>query len=79
MGNIIEMLIRALPYPEQMTGIEVAENAVEFTWRTRRYRVTKALGVDEVGDGVLIGSDRAILLRQCLQLQQATRVERAKS
>lgn len=74
MGKIIELLIRAIPYPDQIREIEVATNFVEFTWRSARYRVTETLGVDEVGDGVLVGSDRAILMRTCIVFARAADV-----
>jgi hypothetical protein len=66
MGKLIELVIRALPYPSQIRDIEIAANYVEFSWRGARYRVNEVFGVDEVGDGVLVGTDRAILMRACI-------------
>lgn len=66
MGKLIEVLIRAMPYPEQMRNIEIAADYIEFTWRDSRYRVSESFSVDEVGDGVLVGTARAILIRACV-------------
>lgn len=71
MNKIIELLIRAIPYPDQMRDLDIATNYVEFTWRGTRYRVTEFYGVDEVGDGVLIGSDSAILIRALIDFARA--------
>jgi len=65
------MIIRALPYPDQMRDLQIASDYVEFTWRTARYRVTQSFWVDEVGDGVLIGTERAILMRRCIDAIRA--------
>lgn len=62
MSKLIELIIIALPYPFQMRDIDIGADYVRFTWRGARYHVTER-GVEEVGDGVLIGSDRAILMR----------------
>jgi len=66
-GATFEIIIRALPYPEQMRNIEIAADYVEFMWRGTRYRITESLRVDEIGDGVLVGSDRAILMQACIE------------
>lgn len=71
MNKIMEILIRAIPYPDHMRDFDISADSVEFTWRGTRYRVTKSFGVDEVGDGVLIGSDRAILVRACIDFARA--------
>lgn len=67
-AQIIELLINALPYPNQIKDIDMSSEAeaVRFTWRGIRYRVDGKLNTDEVDKGCLVGSDLAILLRQCL-------------
>lgn len=72
MGKIVELIVRALPYPDQMRDIEIASDYLEFTWRGVRYRVNELYGVDEVGNGVLIGTDRAILIRTLLERARAS-------
>jgi hypothetical protein len=67
MGKLIELIIRAMPYPNQIQDIEIATDYVEFTWRGVRYRATESLSIDEVGNGVLVGTDRAILIRKLLE------------
>jgi hypothetical protein len=71
MNKIIELLIRAIPYPDQMKDFDIHTDYVEFTWRGTRYRVTKGYGVDEVGNGVLIGSDSSILIRALIDFARA--------
>jgi hypothetical protein len=65
-GKIIERLLRALPYPEQMTGITLGTASVQFGWRGARYRVDEDGHVEEVQGGCLVGSDRAILMQKCI-------------
>lgn len=67
-GKVIELIIKALPYSDQMNDIEIGKDNVRFDWRGTRYCVNTNLGVDEVGDGVLIGTDKSMLIRTCLQL-----------
>lgn len=67
-SKIIELLIKALPYPDQIKDIDISSEsgAVRFTWRGNRFRVDGELYTNEANEGFLIGSDLAILLRQCL-------------
>lgn len=63
----IELVIRNIPFPHQVKNIEDdGDSAVLFDWRNVRYRVTSVGFCDEVGDGVLIGTDRAILMQALL-------------
>jgi len=68
-AQIIELLINALPYPNQIKDIDLVseEDAVRFTWRSSRYRVSLDLFVEEVNAGCLAGSDSAILIRRGLE------------
>lgn len=72
-SQIIELLINAIPYPNQIKEIDITteEDSVRFSWRNSRYRVSKTLSVDQIQNGCLIGSDEAILMRRCLE-QSAT-------
>lgn len=71
MGKIIELLLRALPYPQQMKNIAIGTNDVRFDWRGTRYRVTEDGHVDEMENGCLVCSDRAILMRKCIDCVMA--------
>jgi len=68
----LELVIKAIPYPEQVSDWDLSSEttAIYFTWRkTNRFRFNYPyMSVDEVGNGVLIGSDISILLRKLLQL-----------
>ena len=65
--EILERIISRIPYPEQIKDIDLVESgAVQFAWRGTQFRVTNN-GADEIGDGVLIGSDIAILLWKVLK------------
>jgi len=68
-SKIIEVLINALPYPNQIKDIDLIseKDSVRFTWRSARYRVNTDLFVEEVKGGCLAGSDAAILIRRCLE------------
>ena len=61
--EILTTIVQRIPYPNQMKDIVVGDRDVRFTWRGTRYSVNANRGIDEVGDGVLIGSDSAILMR----------------
>ncbi len=72
-AKVLETVLKAIPCAHLVEEIDLqAEpSVVRFTWRGTRYRVDDALRCDEVGDGVLIGSDQAILLERVLRLTQA--------
>ena len=69
-GKTIELLLRALPYPEQIRNITIGAHGVRFDWRNARYRVTEKGGVEQVQQGALTGSDNAILMQRCIALAQ---------
>lgn len=66
--KLIETIVGGLPYPHQMRDIDISSEteAVRFNWRGVRYRVGFSLHVEEVGDGILRGSDCAILMQAVL-------------
>lgn len=66
----IRCIIQGIPYPQHISDIDTSpERAIRFTWRGDRFNVwLPALSVEEVGDGVLIGSNLAILLTHCLRM-----------
>lgn len=67
---LLVLIIRAIPYPQQIEDIELEKDteAVRFTWRGTRFRVGQNLMVEEVKDGMLSGSDMAILLGHILTI-----------
>lgn len=66
--DILEAVIQKLPYPQQIKEIDVTseERAIRFRWRGFHFRVSAAMSVETVGNGVLIGSDESILLQKIL-------------
>jgi len=68
-AQIIELLINALPYPNQIKDIDLIseKDSVRFTWRSARYRVNTNVFVEEVKGGCLASSDAAILICRCLE------------
>jgi len=73
-GKGIELLNRALPYPEQMKDIDLdKENAIYFTWRSSKYKLDLSYcRIDMVNGCMLEGNDAAILMTQCLKAQLGT-------
>lgn len=69
-AQLLSTVLIALPYTHLMSDIDMhsSPDVLRFTWRGTRYRVSETFGVDEVGDGVLIGSDKAILLERLLKV-----------
>jgi len=68
-NEILNVVLATIPYPRQVCDIDLdaEDEAIRFTWRANRFRVDKNLSVEEVGHGVLMGSDIAILLRELLR------------
>lgn len=72
-AKLIERIYRSVPYPHQVSGLDFTSEsgAVRFTWRGATYRVSHTNHVEEVGDGVLIGSDKAILMERIITMGAA--------
>lgn len=64
--KMVELIFRAMPYPHQVKTLAHEGDAIRFEWRGVTYRVSHMFGVDEVQGGMLVGSDRAILVRELL-------------
>ena len=63
-NEILTAIVQNVPYPEQIKDIDASQpDSIRFTWRGTRYCANINQGLDELGDGVLIGSDKAILMR----------------
>lgn len=66
--EILERVVARLPLPQQITHIEFpSPTEVRFTWRSARYRVSEHLNVEEVSNGLLSGTDAAILMSALLK------------
>jgi hypothetical protein len=67
----VELIVAALPYPAQIRDWDTAvdDGSLRFTWRGTRYRFSYGTSwlVEEVGDGVLIGSDQALLIEHLIK------------
>lgn len=76
-GELIELLLRALPYADQMRNIDFGTTAdtaiVSFDWRGTRYRLDGQGCIYEVDGICLVGSDRAILMQQLINAARAFR------
>lgn len=69
-SKAIEAVYLKMPFVSPITDLDITTepSAIRFTWRSTRFRVSgdHPYRVDQVGDGVLIGSDMAILIRELL-------------
>ena len=66
--RIIEILISAMPYPEQMINFDTSKpNYVYFTWRGNEFRVDGNLHVNELDGTMLCGSDLSMILQALLE------------
>ncbi len=71
-NNGLTAIIKTIPYPSQITGIDVQEHGrfLYFTWRGIRLKITaytrqdgtEAWGLDEVEGHLLVGSNIAMLI-----------------
>ena len=65
--KLLELIIRSLPYPDQIRDIQMEDNAVRFVWRSQKFRVSTSLHAETIGCGVLIWDDTSILLEAMLR------------
>jgi len=66
--KILNTLRKCLPYSDQMFGVDLFEDgSIRFDWRGRRYRISRNYGVEQVGDGILISSNKAMLIQALLE------------
>jgi hypothetical protein len=66
--QIFELVLAALPYCNQITDIDFhGTEVVRFTWRGARFQISSTLQVEEVEDGMLLSTDKTILLRALLE------------
>lgn len=67
--TLLEAVIAAIPYANQITDIALEDEDVRFNWRGGRYRVSGNGSVEEVKDGLLRGSDAAILVERLIKVK----------
>lgn len=74
-GNAIESLINCMPYPKQITEIDLDKKGrIYFTWRSFRYKLElDGGGVWVVKGDFLEGKDNSILIERLLELEEAKR------
>jgi len=66
--NVVELVYATMPYANQITNLSTEEDdAVRFTWRGDRFRVTLDLSVEEVDGNMLSGSNVSMLLKALLK------------
>lgn len=68
-SKLVEIVIKALPYAEQMRGLDLdsESDAIRFGWRGHTFRVSGDCRCEEVDRSMLCGSDIAILLEALLK------------
>ena len=73
--EVVEVIIRALPYAEQISRLDTTSNdsAVRFTWRGTEFRVSTSgtFSTETVEGPMLVGGNMSILL-QALLVRVAT-------
>jgi hypothetical protein len=69
--HILELIIRSLPYPSEIRDINMEADAVLFSWRSMRFRVSTMMLTETVGDGALISDDASLLLFALIQREYA--------
>lgn len=67
----IELLNKAIPYPDQMKNFDLDKDGViYFDWRSSRYRLElDYCYVMKVEGHTLAGDDASILMAQCIKKQ----------
>ena len=67
--QVLELVLKCLSYPNQITDIDpgTPSQPLKFTWRGTRYSIDASLNVEEARDGLLIGSDAAMLMGRVLK------------
>ena len=70
--ELLTAILKSLPYSDQITELDFSteETAIILIWRkSNKFRIGISGEVEEVGNGVLIGSDISILFRELLKRQ----------
>jgi hypothetical protein len=67
--QLVQVVIKVLPYAEQMRDLDLFREmeAIRFTWRGDRFRVSLSGFTETVDNGMLVGGNRAILMQALVQ------------
>ena len=69
-NEILELIIKGMPFQESIENIDTETNDVHFDWRGHTFSVSESLLVLEVmEDGFSHGNNLAILVEQLLKKQ----------
>lgn len=68
-SEIVQAIYRALPYSDQITGLDIEseDSGVRFTWRGDTFRVSVGGHVEQCERGCLHGSNLALLARSLIK------------
>jgi hypothetical protein len=68
-GELIEAIMRAVPYPQHINAIDLDSeaDAIRFTWRGDRFRVSTTLFVETSDGHFLNGGNLSILMEQLIK------------
>lgn len=66
---LIEQVYSRVPYSHNIKALDTTSepNAIRFEWHGSRYRVSVGGHTETIGDGVLIGDDKSILMQTLIQ------------
>lgn len=71
--KILELVLKRLPCSQQIEEIDLTSDhdAIRFTWRDDRLRISKSLSVEQVKGSALCGSNLAKVIEQLLKNNQS--------
>ena len=74
---LTEIVMTGLPYPSQISALDTRSepNAIRFTWRGERFRVSHSLMVETVERGCLVGSDIGIVMEALFQRVRVAKLQ----
>jgi len=80
--QVRSLVMRTIPYADQITHIELHKDGIRFTWKKNRFQViyiSNNIYVDEMIDGVFLYGATSILLQQLLRLSGCQVPSKGKS
>lgn len=74
-AKAVEYMVKAIPYPEQITDMDITDDRIYFTWRHERFKYEfKTCGVWIVKGSLLEGSAICILMEKLLKMEHVKAV-----
>ena len=72
--ELLVKLIQTIPYPYHISDLDMSSeaDAIRFTWRSTKFRVSLGGSVEELQEKFLRGSDIAILLEALIFNEQSS-------